>query len=57
MTELLLILIVVVGILILRSYNQRLQRLESRILELQNAIAGHVLAVGTGEISNSRRVC
>jgi uncharacterized membrane protein len=49
MTELLLILIVVVGILILRSYNQRLQRLESRILELQNAIAGHVLAVGTGE--------
>ncbi|MBB5571987.1 MULTISPECIES: DUF2339 domain-containing protein [Rhizobium] len=49
MTELLLIVIVVVGILILRSYNQRLQRLESRVLELQNALAGQVLAVGVRE--------
>ncbi|MBB6302908.1 DUF2339 domain-containing protein [Rhizobium leucaenae] len=49
MTELLLIVIVVVGILILRNYNQRLQRLESRVLELQNALAGQVLAVGVSE--------
>ncbi|WFU09980.1 DUF2339 domain-containing protein [Rhizobium sp. CB3090] len=47
--ELLLIVIVVVGILILRSYNQRLQRLESRVLELQNALAGRVPAAGAGE--------
>ncbi|MEF0939337.1 DUF2339 domain-containing protein [Rhizobium sp. BR 362] len=49
MTELLLIVIVVAGILILRSYNLRLQRLESRVLQLQNALAGHVLAVGASE--------
>ncbi|WP_104822518.1 DUF2339 domain-containing protein [Rhizobium sp. NXC24] len=49
MTELLLIVIVVVGILILRSYNQRLQRLESRVSELQNALAGHVLSVDSSE--------
>ncbi|WP_432761356.1 DUF2339 domain-containing protein [Rhizobium mayense] len=47
--DLLLIVVVVVGIVILRSYNQRLQRLESRVSELQNALAGHVPAVGMGE--------
>ncbi|WP_432761479.1 DUF2339 domain-containing protein [Rhizobium calliandrae] len=47
--DLLLIVVVVVGIVILRSYNQRLQRLESRVQELQNALAGHVPAVEASE--------
>ncbi|AYG58600.1 DUF2339 domain-containing protein [Rhizobium jaguaris] len=47
--DLLLILVVVVGIVILRRYNLRLQRLESRVLELQNALAGHVPPAGIGE--------
>ncbi|QND50019.1 DUF2339 domain-containing protein [Rhizobium lusitanum] len=47
--DLLLIAAVVVGIFILRSYNLRLGKLESRVQELQNALAGRVLAVGNSE--------
>lgn len=47
--SLLLIIVVIAGILILGSYNRRLNKLESRVQELQNAIAGRVLAVADGE--------
>ena len=47
--DLLLIGAVVVGIFILRSYNLRLGKLEGRVQELQNALAGRVLAAGSGE--------
>ncbi|MQB43643.1 DUF2339 domain-containing protein [Rhizobium sp. ICMP 5592] len=47
--DLLLIAVVVVGIFILRSYNLRLGKLESRVQELQNALTGRVLTVGTSE--------
>ncbi|HEY0125219.1 MAG TPA: DUF2339 domain-containing protein [Rhizobium sp.] len=47
--DLLLIVVVVTGIFILRSYNLRLRKLEGRVQELQNALAGQVLAVRSHE--------
>lgn len=51
--DLLLIAVVVVGIFILRSYNLRLGKLESRVQELQNALAGRVLAMGSSESASA----
>jgi uncharacterized membrane protein len=47
--NLLLIVVVVVGIFILRSYNLRLRKLEGRVQELQNALAGRVLTLENDE--------
>ena len=47
--SLLLIAVVIAGIFILRSYNLRLGKLESSVQELQNALAGRVLTVGSSE--------
>ncbi|NLR95522.1 DUF2339 domain-containing protein [Rhizobium sp. P38BS-XIX] len=47
--ELLPLVIVVVGIFILRGHNLRIKQLESRVQELQNALAGQVAAAPAGE--------
>ncbi|SCB14802.1 Uncharacterized membrane protein [Rhizobium hainanense] len=49
MMELLPLVILVVGILVLRGHNLRIKKLEARVQELQNALAGKVLAADTGE--------
>ncbi|ENN86282.1 hypothetical protein RHSP_35204 [Rhizobium freirei PRF 81] len=47
--ELLPLVVVIAGIFILRGYNQRIKRLEVRVQELQNAIAGKVLPADVAE--------
>ena len=49
MMELLPLVILIVGIFILRGYNVRIKRLETRVQELQNALAGRVLGSDSGE--------
>lgn len=49
MMEWLPLVVVIVGIFILRGYNLRIKRLEIRVQELQNALAGKVLAADTSE--------
>ncbi len=49
MMELLPLVILVVGILVLRGYNQRIKRLEVRVQELQNALAGNIPTADAGE--------
>jgi uncharacterized membrane protein len=49
MMELLPLVILVVGILVLRGYNLRIKKLETRVQELQNALAGKVLTADAGE--------
>ncbi len=49
MMELLPLVILVVGILVLRGHSLRIKRLEARVQELQNALAGKVLAADTDE--------
>ncbi|NKJ07167.1 putative membrane protein [Rhizobium sp. SG741] len=49
MMELLPLVILIVGIFILRGYNLRIKRLETRVQELQNALAGRVLMADAGE--------
>jgi uncharacterized membrane protein len=49
MMELLPLVILVVGILVLRGYNLRIKNLETRVQELQNALAGKVLTADAGE--------
>lgn len=47
--ELLPLVILVVGILVLRGHNLRIKKLETRVQELQNALAGKVLTADLGE--------
>ncbi|MGG6895935.1 MULTISPECIES: DUF2339 domain-containing protein [Rhizobium] len=47
--ELLPLVVVIAGIFILRGYNQRIKRLEARVQELQNVIAGKVLPADMAE--------
>ena len=49
MMELLPLVILIVGIFILRGYNVRIKRLETRVQELQNALVGRVLGSDSGE--------
>lgn len=47
--ELLPLVVVIVGIFVLRRYNLRIKRLETHVQELQNALAGRVLAPDVDE--------